>query len=87
MTPDRAEGDAADTAPMVLARGLRKSYGDFEAVRGIDLDVAANEGTTGEAAGRITAEGGRLEAWVIPTDEELMIARHTAGAITGLTYA
>jgi lipooligosaccharide transport system ATP-binding protein len=30
-------------APMVRARGLRKSYGDFEAVRGIDLDVRPGE--------------------------------------------
>ncbi|HET9758847.1 MAG TPA: ATP-binding cassette domain-containing protein [Nocardioidaceae bacterium] len=28
---------------MVRARGLRKSYGDFEAVRGIDLDVRPGE--------------------------------------------
>ncbi|MEP7089599.1 MAG: ABC transporter ATP-binding protein [Nocardioidaceae bacterium] len=28
---------------MVWARGLRKSYGDFEAVRGIDLDVRPGE--------------------------------------------
>jgi lipooligosaccharide transport system ATP-binding protein len=30
-------------ASMVRARGLRKSYGDFEAVRGIDLDVRPGE--------------------------------------------
>ena len=37
------------------------------------LDPAAN------AAGgpRISAPGSRVSAWVIPTDEELMIARHT----------
>ncbi|MEO5710943.1 MAG: ABC transporter ATP-binding protein [Nocardioidaceae bacterium] len=28
---------------MIRARGLRKSYGDFEAVKGIDLDVRAGE--------------------------------------------
>lgn len=28
---------------MILARGLRKSFGDFEAVRGIDLDVRRGE--------------------------------------------
>ena len=31
------------TGAMVRARGLRKSYGDFEAVKGIDLDVRAGE--------------------------------------------
>jgi ABC-2 type transport system ATP-binding protein len=29
--------------PVITIRGLRKSYGDFEAVRGIDLDVYAGE--------------------------------------------
>jgi acetate kinase len=40
---------------------------------GIDLDPAANrEGRT-----RISREGSRIACFVIPTDEELMIARHT----------
>ena len=40
---------------------------------GVELDAAAN------AAGgpRISAPGSRVSAWVIPTNEELMIARHT----------
>ena len=40
---------------------------------GVELDPAAN------AAGgpRITTAGSRIPAWVIPTNEELMIARHT----------
>ncbi len=29
--------------PVISIRGLRKSYGDFEAVRGIDLEVEAGE--------------------------------------------
>jgi acetate kinase len=41
---------------------------------GVTLDEAANE-----AGGpRISREGGRVSAWVIPTDEERMIARHTS---------
>jgi acetate kinase len=37
------------------------------------LDTAANE-----AGGpRISVPGSRVSAWVIPTDEEWMIARHT----------
>ena len=40
---------------------------------GVDLDSAANE--TGGPC--ITRDGSRVRAWVIPTDEELMIARHT----------
>ncbi len=39
--PD-ASADGRATS-MVRARGLRKSYGDFEAVRGIDLDVRPGE--------------------------------------------
>ncbi len=31
------------TAPIIEARGLRKSYGDFEALKGIDLTVRAGE--------------------------------------------
>lgn len=39
---------------------------------GLDIDVAANE--TGGP--RISAIGSGISAWVIPTNEELMIARH-----------
>jgi acetate kinase len=40
---------------------------------GVELDAAAN------AAGgpRVTTERSRVSAWVVPADEELMIARHT----------
>jgi lipooligosaccharide transport system ATP-binding protein len=42
--PDPAAGyDEVRATSLVWARGLRKSYGDFEAVRGIDLDVRAGE--------------------------------------------
>jgi acetate kinase len=40
---------------------------------GTALDPAANAG----GAGRISAPGSRVEVWVVPTDEEAMIARHT----------
>lgn len=40
---------------------------------GLDLDESANS-----AGGpRISREGSRMRAWVVPTDEELMIAIHT----------
>jgi len=46
---------------------------------GVELDPAANA-----AHGpRISAAASRVPAWVIPTNEELMIARHT-GAVVGL---
>jgi len=44
---------------------------------GLELDVRANE----RNGPRISREGSRVSAWVIPTNEELMIARHTLQAI------
>ena len=40
---------------------------------GIDLDPLANE----QSVARISSVGSRVSAWVVPTNEELMIARHT----------
>jgi acetate kinase len=51
---------------------------------GLELDEDANKATTGQRAGRITREGSRLEAWMIPTDEELLIARDTVRLVMGL---
>ena len=45
---------------------------------GIDMDVDANR----EGRSRISRLGSRVSAWVIPTNEELIIARHT-GALLG----
>ena len=44
---------------------------------GIELDEDANR--AGDA--RISAAGSRVAVWAIPTDEELMIARHTLGVL------
>jgi acetate kinase len=44
---------------------------------GLELDPAANE----KGAGRISAPASRVACYVIPTDEELMIARHTLGVL------
>jgi acetate kinase len=51
---------------------------------GLELDESANSATTGGKAGRISKDGSRLEAWVIPTDEELLIARDTVRMVLGL---
>ena len=46
---------------------------------GLQLDEKANE-----AGGPcISREGSRVKAWVIPTDEELMIALHTRQVLFG----
>ncbi len=50
---------------------------------GITLDAAANAKTVGGAEGRVNAPGTRVELWVIPTDEELLIARDTWRVVTG----
>jgi len=44
---------------------------------GLRLDEARNA----EGSGRISADGSAVSAWVIPTDEERMIARHTASVL------
>jgi acetate kinase len=51
---------------------------------GVTLDDAANTAATGGAAAKISAVDSRVEAWVIPTDEELLIARDTVRVIQGL---
>jgi acetate kinase len=40
---------------------------------GVELDAAANA----RGGARISSAASRVAAWVVPTDEELMIARHT----------
>ena len=50
---------------------------------GVELDEAANARMVGGAEGRITTDNSRLAVWVIPTDEELLIARDTFRVVTG----
>jgi acetate kinase len=51
---------------------------------GIGLDEAANERTVGGAEGRVSPDGGSPAVWVIPTDEELLLARDTARLVLGI---
>jgi acetate kinase len=46
---------------------------------GVEVDAAAND----QGGPRISTTQSRVSAWVVPTNEELMIARHTA-ALLGL---
>ncbi len=55
------------------SRGLRERVCKDAAWLGVELDASAN-GTNGP---RISTTGSRVSAWVVPTNEELMIARHT----------
>jgi len=43
---------------------------------GIDFDVEKNQGTRGKFE-KLTKEGSRVNVWVVPTNEELLIARDT----------
>ncbi len=49
---------------------------------GIQVDDARNSVLVG-TEGRMDAKGSRVELWVIPTDEELLIARDTWRVVTG----
>jgi acetate kinase len=44
---------------------------------GVQLDAEAND--RGDA--RLAAAGSRVAVWIVPTDEELVIARHTVAAL------
>ena len=50
---------------------------------GLELDPARNAAHTDGREGPITRDGARLAAYVIPTDEELLIARDTVRCVTG----
>ena len=49
---------------------------------GIGVDEAGNA-AVGSGEGRIDRDGSRVQLWVIPTDEELLIARDTWRVVTG----
>ena len=59
------------------ASEIRRLVCDGAAWLGLDLDQSANA----SGGPRITSSGSRTSAWVIPTDEDLMIARHTWAAL------
>jgi acetate kinase len=63
------EHDAATRAEVIAGCGWL----------GLALDAARN----GEGRGRISADGARVSAWVVPTDEERMIARYTHQVLAG----
>ena len=52
---------------------IRRRICEASSWLGLDLDAQAN--TSGNS--RISTEQSRVSAWVVPTNEELMIARHT----------
>jgi len=72
-------GGIGENAPEVRAqicRGLEWA--------GIEIDEEANRRMVAGTEGRITTHTSRLAVWVIPTDEELLIARDTFRVVTGV---
>ena len=53
---------------------------------GITIDSEKNDAMINGKEGRIDAAGSRLEVWVIPTDEELLIARDTVRVVLGIEH-
>jgi acetate kinase len=45
------------------------------------LDLTLDRTRNLAGAGRISADSSRIQAWVVPTNEELMIARHTTALL------
>jgi acetate kinase len=56
---------------------IRKRICDASAWLGIDVDTEANS----KHSTRISTQSSGVSAWVIPTNEELMIARHTTSVL------
>ena len=61
------------------SRSLRERVCRNATWLGVELDPTANESN----GPRISTPGSRVSAWVIPTNEELMIARHTRRVFAG----
>ena len=47
---------------------------------GLKLDPEANTNASGEA--RISTDDSKVEVWVVPTNEEIVVARQTAQALS-----
>ncbi len=62
---------------------IRAAVAQGLAWAGLTLDPDAN--AAGEPARRLSAPASRVAAWVIPTDEETMIARHTLALLAPRT--
>jgi acetate kinase len=58
---------------------IRRRISEASAWLGIEVDEAANT----QRLPKISTSSSKISVWVIPTNEELMIARHT-GALLGL---
>ena len=69
-------GGIGEHAPSVRARVC-----DGLGFLGLRLDAGRNAGALGKEAAPISADGGAVAVWVIPTDEERQIAREVAALL------
>ncbi|QQS47535.1 MAG: acetate kinase [Acidobacteriota bacterium] len=53
---------------------------------GVNLDQSRNQLTSGGAEGPINSDNSRVSVYVIPTDEELLIARDTVRCVRGVPH-
>jgi acetate kinase len=83
---------AMDGAQAILFAGgigeneepIRANGCDGQAWMGVKLDDQKNRATVNGAEGKISSDDSRVEVWVVPTDEELLIARDTVRVVEGL---
>ena len=50
---------------------------------GIVLDAEKNKSTRGNVEARLDGTGSRVQIWMLPTNEELIVARQTVAVLTG----
>ena len=72
-------GGIGENAPEIRARIC-----DGLSWAGLTVDPAANAALTDGKEGRFSTDASSLQAWVVPTDEELLIARDTFRVVSGL---
>lgn len=70
-------GGVGENAP-----AIRAAVCDGLSWLGVSIDPHANETAPGAPA-RLSADGAAVQVWMIPTDEEAVLARAAAGFVTG----
>ena len=82
--PPRWAGSTAWSSPAASARTRAPSCASASAQAAPGWASSSTRRPTPQGGPRISTAGSRIAAWVIPTDEELMIARHTRARLRRL---
>ncbi len=64
-------------------KGIRAAVCAGLEFAGIRIDAARNQLAQGHQESRVEAEGSHTQIWVLPTNEELIVARQTHAVLTG----